>query len=75
MILRFYEWAGRETDVKIQLPPGAESAQDADLMERPIGELALQDATVTVHTKPFEIKTVKVRFTLPRIEIPVQIAK
>jgi alpha-mannosidase len=75
VILRFYEWAGRETEVKIQLPPGAESAQDADLMERPIGELALQGGAVTVHTKPYEIKTVKVRFKLPHIDRPVQIAK
>jgi len=75
VILRFYEWAGRETDVKIQLPPGAESAQDADLMERPIGELALQGDAVTVHTKPYEIKTVKVRFSLPHIPAPLEIAK
>ncbi|MGA7685674.1 MAG: alpha-mannosidase [Terriglobales bacterium] len=75
VILRFYEWAGRETDVKIQLPPGAQNAQDADLMERPIGELALQGGAVTVHTKPYEIKTVKVRFSLPHIPAPVQIAK
>ena len=75
VILRFYEWAGRDTDVKIQLPPGAESAQDSDLMERPIGDLSLQGDVVTVHTKPFEIKTVKVRFTLPHIAEPVQNAK
>ena len=75
VILRFYEWAGRETDVKIQLPPGAESAQDADLMERPIADLPLRAGTVTVHAKPYEIKTVKVRFTLPHIPEPVPIAK
>jgi alpha-mannosidase len=75
LILRFYEWAGRDTDVKIHLPPGAKSAQDADLMERPIGELALQAGTLTVHSKPYEIKTVKVRFALPRIPRPVEIAK
>jgi alpha-mannosidase len=90
VILRFYEWAGRETDVNIQLPPGAESAQDADLMEhpmmehpmterpimeRPTAELPLHAGAVTVHTKPYEIKTVKVRFKLPRIPKPVEIAK
>ncbi len=36
-------------------------------MERPIGALPLQAGVVTVHTKPYEIKTVKVRFALPRI--------
>jgi len=75
VILRFYEWAGRDTEVEIQLPPGAESAQDADLMEHSTGALPLQGSVVTVHAKPYEIKTVKVRFKLPPIPEPVQIAK
>ena len=75
LIVRFYEWAGKETEVKIQLPPGAESAQDADLMERPIGALAVHAGEVTVNTKPYEIKTVKVRFALPVIPRAVQMAK
>ena len=75
LILRFYEWAGKETEVKIQLPPGAESAQDADFMERPIGALPLNASVVTVHTKPYEIKTVKVRFALPRIPRAVEMAR
>jgi len=75
VILRFYEWAGRDTDVKIQLPPGAKSAQDADLMERPFADLSLQAGAVTVHTKPYEIKTLKLRFPLPQTPKPVEIAK
>jgi alpha-mannosidase len=75
LIVRFYEWAGKETEVKIQLPPGAESAQDADLMERPLSALPLQAGVVTVNTKPYEIKTVKVRFALPVIPRAVQMAK
>jgi alpha-mannosidase len=75
LILRFYEWGGRDTDVKIQLPPGAERAQDTDLMERPFADLPLQGGAVTVHSKPYEIKTVKVRFALPHIPKPVEIAK
>lgn len=63
VIVRFYEWAGKEGDVKITLPPGAQSAVDADLMERPIGDLTLQGDTVSVHTKPFEIKTVRITLT------------
>jgi len=61
LILRFYEWAGRETDVHLQFPAGAQSASDTDLMERPIAGLTVQDGSVTVHTKPYEIKTVKVQ--------------
>lgn len=66
LILRFYEWAGKEADVKLQLPAGATSASETDLMERPIGELPVQNNTVTVHTKPYEIKTVRVRFDAPK---------
>jgi len=31
-------------------------------MERSITDLAVHDDVVTVHTKPYEIKTIKVRF-------------
>ena len=62
LVLRFYEWAGRESDVKLQLPPGAQSASETDLMERSIADLAVHNDSVTVHTKPYEIKTLKVRF-------------
>jgi alpha-mannosidase len=75
LILRFYEWAGKESDVKLQLPPGAQSAQDADLMERPTVDLPLRSGAVTVHTKPYEIKTVKVKFALPPITEPIEAAK
>ena len=63
LVLRFYEWAGKESDVTIQLPPGAESAAETDLMEKPIGSLPVHNGAVSVHTKPYEIKTVKVQFS------------
>ncbi len=63
LILRFYEWAGKESDVKVRLPAGAQEVSEADLMERPVGTLSLQDGSVTVHTKPYEIKTVRVQFS------------
>ena len=75
LILRFYEWAGREGDVKVQLPPGAQSAQEADLMEHPTGDLRLHSGVVTVHTKAYEIKTIKVRFVLSPVIEPVQASK
>ncbi|HYL12459.1 MAG TPA: glycoside hydrolase family 38 C-terminal domain-containing protein [Terriglobales bacterium] len=62
LILRFYEWAGRESNVRLQLPPGAQSASETDLMEKPTAKLPVQNGVVSVHTKPFEIKTVKVVF-------------
>jgi alpha-mannosidase len=62
LILRFYEWAGKSGDVRIQLPAGAQSASETNLMEKPIGDLPLQNGVVTVPTKPYEIKTIKVGF-------------
>ncbi len=64
LVLRFYEWAGKEADVKLQLPPGAESAAETNLIEQSMGNLAISNGTVTVHTKPYEIKTVAVRMAV-----------
>jgi len=60
VILRFYEWAGKESDVKLNLPAGADDASETDLMERPIGKLPVSNGAVIVHTKPYEIKTLQV---------------
>ncbi len=62
LVLRFYEWAGKEADVNLRLPTGALNASETDLMERPTAELSLRDGGITVHTKPYEIKTIRVRF-------------
>ncbi len=63
LVLRFYEWAGKGGEVTVQLPPGVESAIDTDLMEKPIGTLTVHDSSVSVPTKPYEIKTIKARFS------------
>jgi len=63
LIVRFYEWAGKQGDVAIQLPTGAISASETDLMERPLGELSIANAAVKVPTKPYEIKTLRVQFS------------
>jgi alpha-mannosidase len=63
LILRFYEWAGKQSDVAIQLPSGATSASETDLMEKPLGNLPVSNGEVKVPTKPYEIKTIEVRFS------------
>lgn len=63
LIVRFYEWAGKQGDIAIQLPPGATAASETDLMERPSGSLSLSSGELKVPTKPYEIKTVKVQFS------------
>jgi alpha-mannosidase len=68
LVLRFYEWAGKDGEVILQLPRGAQSAVETDLMEKSIGPLALHHEKVTLHTKPYEIKTIKVQFsTSPQV--------
>jgi len=61
IIFRFYEWAGKETDVVLRPDAGVASAEETDLMERPLQTLTIENDGVTVHTKPFEIKTVRLR--------------
>ena len=65
LVVRFYEWEGKTGDVHLQLPPGAASASETDLMERPIGAVSLQKNEIGVMTKPYEIKTVKVEYAPP----------
>jgi alpha-mannosidase len=66
LVLRFYEWAGKDGEVSLQLPPGAQSAAETDLMEKPIGPLSVHNDGVTLHTKRYEIKTIKVQFFTSR---------
>jgi len=40
-----------------------ESAAETDLMEKPTANLSIHNGEVTLHTKPYEIKTLKERFT------------
>jgi alpha-mannosidase len=68
LVVRFYEWAGKRTDVKLKLPLGAERTSETDLMERPTGNLAIEDGAVTVPTGPFEIKTIRVEFPTARAQ-------
>jgi len=61
LILRFYEWSGKSGDVRLEFGVPVESALDVNLMEKPAGSLTVEDATVIVPTKAYEIRTVKVR--------------
>jgi alpha-mannosidase len=67
LILRFYEWAGKDGEVRIQIPNGATSARLADLLEQPEGSpLSIEHGdTLTVPTHPYEIVTVKTEYPTP----------
>jgi len=62
LVVRFYEWAGKRTDVKLKFLPDAQRAWETDLMERRTGNLAMEDGAVIVPTGPFEIKTIGLDF-------------
>ena len=58
LVLRFYEFEGKDTDVALPLPPGVAAASETDLIERKSSSLSIREGTPFVHTKPYEIKTV-----------------
>lgn len=66
LILRFYEWAGRQTEARITVPAGAMGAVENNLMEH---RAAGEDAKLTVEGKvvkfsvgPYSINTVRVNY-------------
>lgn len=63
LILRFYEWAGKNTTAVITVPDGATSAVMANLMETPQGSpLALHGNQITVPVTPYSINTIRVSY-------------
>jgi len=62
-IYRFYEWAGKESDIELSPAADVESAVETDLMERPLQPLETKQDRVIIHTKPYEIKTVRVKLS------------
>jgi alpha-mannosidase len=62
LVVRFYEWAGKQGEVTLELPQGAQSASETNLMEKAEGSIPVRNDAITVSTKPYEIKTVRVAF-------------
>jgi alpha-mannosidase len=64
LILRAYEWAGKDATAEFHVPPGATSATVTNLMETPEGS-ALETAgdTVRVPIHPYEILTIRVDYS------------
>lgn len=65
VILRFYEFAGKKGDVRIELADPVTEAWETNLQEKPERQLAVQGPVVMVPTGPYEIKTIKLQ--LPRV--------
>ncbi len=59
IVLRFYEWAGKESDIMVNPFTRFENGAETDLMEHPFHSISPAGGPLVVHTKPYEIKTVK----------------
>jgi alpha-mannosidase len=77
LVVRFYEWAGKQGNITLTLPAGIVSATLANLMEKPEGsDLAVSGGRqVSVPVTPFEIQTVIVRYPPPSAEFLAGISK
>jgi alpha-mannosidase len=63
LILRVYEWAGKESTVEFHVPPGATGATVTNLMETPEGgPLAVTGDVVKAAIHPYEILTIRVDY-------------
>jgi alpha-mannosidase len=63
LILHLYEWAGKETETTITLPPGATSAEMTDLMENSTAhKLSIEGNSVTVPVGKFAIESLRVDY-------------
>ena len=64
LILRFYEWAGKSSDVRIGVPAGATSAKLTNLVEQPEESSfpVTTNGQFTLPIRPYEIQTVRVDY-------------
>jgi alpha-mannosidase len=63
LILRVYEWAGKETTAEFHVPPGATGATVTSLMETPEGSpLPVTGDVVKAPIHPYEILTIRVDY-------------
>jgi alpha-mannosidase len=63
LILRAYEWAGKETTAEFHVPAGATGATVTNLMETPEGgALTVAGDVVKVPIHPYEILTIRVDY-------------
>ncbi|ADV82506.1 glycosyl hydrolase 38 domain protein [Terriglobus saanensis SP1PR4] len=64
LVVRMFEFEGKDGDVKVSLPAGATYAVASDLMENPdAAHLPVTDGAVTVHVHPYEIVTLQAMYS------------
>jgi alpha-mannosidase len=63
LILRAYEWAGKDSTVEFHVPPGATAATVTNMMETPEGSpLEVAGDVVKAPIHPYEILTIRVDY-------------
>jgi alpha-mannosidase len=63
LILRVYEWSGKETNAEFHVPAGAKSATITNLLEKPEGSaLNVTGDKITVPIHPYEILSLRVDY-------------
>ena len=64
LLFRFYEWAGKNSQVQLSVPAGATSATLTNLMEQAEGAALTiaRDGKVSVAVHPYEIVSVRVEY-------------
>jgi alpha-mannosidase len=74
LLFRFYEWAGKTSEVQLTVPAGATSATMTDLMEQPEGSplTVTRDSKVTVSVHPYEIVSVRVDYPAATTSAPAK---
>ncbi len=64
LVLRFYEWAGKQATARINIPAGAESAIAANLMEQEQGApLHIDGNSVLFPVTPYSINTLRLTYS------------
>ena len=63
LVFRMYEWAGKDGEVKLHIPPGATEARVCNLMEEPEGSpLEVKGGEVSAHIRPYEILSIRAEY-------------
>ena len=64
LVFHLYEWAGKASEIKLDVPPGAKNAVETNLLEQPAGKpLKVESGAVRLPVKPYEIVAVKVNYS------------
>ena len=60
MVLRVYQPGGDATELVVRLNREFSRAEEQDMLEHPIAELALKDRCIRIPLSPYEVKTIKI---------------